>query len=154
MTILVVDDVALMRKILTNMLVQQCGIQKDNVYEAADGAAAVAVYKKHKPDIVFLDVLMPKQNGTETVADLIKADSEAYIIMCSAAGERAIVKDCVRAGAKDYIIKPLDPDRVKIALKKGGLKEDLEEEAVKPGKTEPKAEKESSKDEGTDGESY
>ncbi|MCL1844177.1 MAG: response regulator [Defluviitaleaceae bacterium] len=121
MSILIVDDVSLMRRILKNILVGHCGIDERDIYEATDGNVALREYKRFKPRVVFLDVLMPIQDGKETVRELMAEDPNAYIIMCSSAGEREIVRDCVNNGAKDYIIKPLDPERVKLALENSGF---------------------------------
>ncbi|MCL2199188.1 MAG: response regulator [Defluviitaleaceae bacterium] len=121
MTVMVVDDVSLMRKILTNILVQHCKLEKSNVHEASDGTVAVADFKRVNPKVIFLDVVMPKMGGQEAVRELLKQGPDVHIVMCSAAGEREIVKECVRAGAKDYIIKPVDPERVKVALQKAGF---------------------------------
>ncbi|MCL1862523.1 MAG: response regulator [Defluviitaleaceae bacterium] len=122
MTVMVVDDVSLMRKILTNILVYHCKMDRSDVHEASDGSVAVMEYKRVKPKLVFLDVSMPKMSGQETVEELLKQDPDLHIVMCTAAGEREVVKQCVRAGAKDYIIKPVDPERVKVALEKAGFK--------------------------------
>jgi len=122
MNILVVDDVSFMRTILTDMLANHCGLDKSNIHEASGGNAAVREYKRLKPKTVLLDVLMPDLNGQETVEEIIKFDPDAYIIMCSSANEKAIVEECARAGAKDYIIKPIDPVRLKAALRKCGFK--------------------------------
>jgi two-component system chemotaxis response regulator CheY len=122
MNILVVDDVSFMRKIFTDMLVNIYGLNKSSIFEASGGNSAVREYKRIKPGVVFLDVLMPDKNGTEVVGEIMAFDPNAYIVMCSSANEKAIVEECAKAGAKDYIIKPIDPERLKIALKKCGFK--------------------------------
>ncbi|MCL1884350.1 MAG: response regulator [Defluviitaleaceae bacterium] len=120
MVILIVDDVAFMRKIVIDMMVQHFHINRDSIHETNNGKNAVRDYKQLRPNIVFLDVLMPDQNGPETVAEIIEIDPDAYIVMCTSAKERATVRECVKAGAKDYIIKPIDPKRLRVALEKGG----------------------------------
>jgi len=118
MVVLVVDDVSMMRNTLVDVLVNTCGIEKANIHEAADGRIAVQEYTSKKPDIVFLDILMPVQDGSETVKKLIELDSNAYIIMCSSANDANVVRDCVKNGALDYIVKPISPERVQIAIDK------------------------------------
>lgn len=122
MDIIIADDVALMRKILVDILVGHCGVSKPSIHEAADGETAVRDYKRFRPKLIFLDVLMPKKNGQDAIAEIINFDPSAYIVMCSSAGEKHIVEACVTAGAKDYLVKPLDPERVKLALENGGYK--------------------------------
>jgi two-component system chemotaxis response regulator CheY len=122
MDILVVDDVAFMRRIIVDILVNHCGIEKKKIHESSNGMLAVREYMRLKPKMVFLDVLMPGQNGDVTVAEIVKFDPNAYIVMCTSAKEKGVVEDCTKAGAKDYILKPIDPTRLMTALKKGGFK--------------------------------
>ncbi|MCL2387314.1 MAG: response regulator [Defluviitaleaceae bacterium] len=116
MVIMVVDDVPIMRKILVDILVKYCGMEHRNIYEAVDGETAVSEYERLRPNMVFLDFLMPNWDGKKTVEAIKKIDPDAYIVMYSAATEERIVDDCVEAGASDYILKPPDPVRVLVAL--------------------------------------
>jgi len=118
MTVLIADDVFLLRAMLKDILVKQCGVHPDNIIEAKDGLAASREYKKSKPSIVFLDILMPGQNGTDTVKDIIAINPNAHIVMCTASADKANVRICTLNGARDYILKPLNPERIKKALYK------------------------------------
>ena len=118
MTVLIVDDVTLLRILLKDILTKHCGLTKEEVFEASGGFGAVREYKKLRPAVVFLDVLMPDQSGVETVKEIVKINPDAHIVMCSAAAEKNVVRECIQSGAKDYILKPLDPERVKKALSK------------------------------------
>ena len=115
-SVLIVDDVHILRKIIRDVLVKSCKISSDNIKEAVDGITAIREYKRQKPDIVFLDVLMPEQDGFETVRQIIEIDPNAYIIMCSSAGERSVVSECINLGAVDYVLKPIDPDRLERSI--------------------------------------
>lgn|GEM_PF-513506 len=118
MTILIVDDVAYMRMVIKDILVKHCGYDKQNILEAAGGYEAIKMYKKEKPDIVLCDILMPDMGGIEVVEKLIELDSNAKIIMCTSSSEIENVTNCVHIGAKDYILKPPKPERVKQAIEK------------------------------------
>ena len=117
-TVLVVDDVSMMRKILRQLLSEHCDIAPNNIFEAYDGSNAISVYTQRKPDIVFLDIAMPDKDGKAIIEELIKIDPDVIIIMCTGSGNKHNVIECVRAGAKDYVRKPLNPKRVKEALDK------------------------------------
>ena len=122
MSILVVDDVSLMRKILSDILTGFCGIGKADILEAADANTAIREAKRHKPGLVFLDMLMPGKTGQEAITEMLANDPNIYIVMVSSANERRTVEACIAAGAKDYMVKPLDADRVKLALANSGYK--------------------------------
>ena len=117
-TVLVVDDVSIMRKMLRQVLTEHCSIVSGNIFEAHDGADAVLMYKQCKPDIVFLDIAMPDKDGKAIIEELIKIDPEVIIIMCTGSGNKHNVIECIRTGAKDYVRKPINPERVKEALDK------------------------------------
>jgi two-component system, chemotaxis family, chemotaxis protein CheY len=113
--ILVVDDAAFMRMMVKDILVK-------NGYtvagEAPNGAVAVEIYKKEKPDLVTMDITMPEMDGIAAVKAIREFDPAAKVIMCSAMGQQSMVMDAIRAGAKDFIVKPFQADRVLEALKK------------------------------------
>ena len=117
-TILIVDDVSIMRKMLRQVLIEHCGITLNNIFEAIDGADAVLMYKQHRTDIVFLDIAMPDKDGKTVIEELKNIDPGVIIVMCTGSGNKRNVIECIRTGAKDYIRKPINPDRVKEALNK------------------------------------
>lgn len=86
--------------------------------EAGTGKEAVDIYKKTKPDLVTMDIVMPEMNGIEAVKEIRLFDSQAKIIMVSAMGQQNMVIDSIQAGARDFIIKPFQPPRVHEALKR------------------------------------
>jgi len=112
--ILVVDDAAFMRMRASKLLT-------DNGYEvieAENGLDAVEKYKAERPDLVIMDITMPVMDGIEAVKAIKSYDPDAIIIMCSALGQQAMVINAVRAGAKDFIVKPFQPDRILATVKK------------------------------------
>lgn len=113
--ILVVDDAAFMRMMVKDILIKG-GHQV--VGEAANGAEAVEQYGKLKPDLVTMDITMPIMEGIEAVKLIKQADPQAKIIMCSAMGQQGMVVQAIQAGAKDFIVKPFQADRVLDAIKK------------------------------------
>ena len=113
--ILIVDDAAFMRMMIKDIL-EKNGFEI--VGEANNGIKAVELYKKEKPDIVTMDITMPDMDGIEAVKAIKEFDSAAKVIMCSAMGQQTMVMDAIRAGARDFIVKPFQPDRVLEAIKK------------------------------------
>lgn len=107
--ILVCDDAAFMRMMLKNILEQEgyevCG-------EAANGVEAVTLFKKLHPDIVTLDITMPEKDGLSALKDIIAYDKNAKVIMCSAMGQQSFVMEAIKNGAKDFVVKPFDKERV------------------------------------------
>ena len=116
--VLVVDDVSIMRKTLKDILAEHCEIDLVNLVEASNGADAVFMYEQTRPDVVFLDITMPDMNGKEVIEKLKAIDPEPLIIMCSGSGDKMSVIECIRAGAKDYVRKPVTRERVLDALTK------------------------------------
>lgn len=113
--ILIVDDAAFMRMMLKNILSQN---GYEIVGEASNGLEAVNLYKELKPDLVTMDITMPEMDGITAVKEIKKIDPEAKIIMCSAMGQQAMVIESIQAGAKDFVVKPFQPDRVLEAVRK------------------------------------
>jgi len=113
--VLIVDDAAFMRMMIKDIL-------SNNGYEvlgeANNGLKAVELYKRERPDLVTMDITMPDMDGITAVKEIRKLDPSAKIIMCSALGQQSMVMDAIQAGAKDFIVKPFQPDRVLEALKK------------------------------------
>src|SRR5690606_34951981 len=113
--ILVVDDAAFMRMMIKDILVKN-GF--DVVGEAVDGVQAVEKYNELKPDLVTMDITMPEKDGIAALKEIKAIDPNAKIIMCSAMGQQAMVIDAIQGGAKDFIVKPFQADRVIEAIKK------------------------------------
>jgi len=113
--ILVVDDAAFMRMMIKDILTKN-GYQV--VAEAADGIQAIEKYKEVQPDLVTMDITMPEMDGITALKEIKKIDRNAKVIMCSAMGQQAMVIDAIQAGARDFIVKPFQADRVLEAIKK------------------------------------
>lgn len=113
--VLVVDDAAFMRMMVKDIL-QKNGFEI--VGEAANGLEAVEEFKKSNPDLVTMDITMPEMDGIAAVKEIKKIDANAKVIMCSAMGQQAMVMEAIQAGAKDFIVKPFQSDRVIEALTK------------------------------------
>lgn len=111
--ILIVDDAQFMRHLLKKVLVE-AGFEV--VGEATNGEEAVALYQTLKPDLVTLDVVMPKMNGLEALHQIREFDGDAKVVMVSAIDQRDNLLDAIRAGALDYIVKPFDAQRVSAAV--------------------------------------
>jgi two-component system, chemotaxis family, chemotaxis protein CheY len=112
--ILVVDDAAFMR-------LRACKVLQDNgheVVQAENGADAVRQYAAHKPDAVLMDITMPEMDGLAALKEIKKLDPTARVAMVTAMGQQAIVMEALKAGAKDFVLKPFQPDRVLGALQK------------------------------------
>ncbi len=113
--IFVVDDAAFMRIMLKDILTEN-GYQI--VGEAENGRDAVEKYKELRPDLTTMDITMPEMDGVNAVKEIRKFDAEANIVMCSAMGQQAMVIDAIQAGARDFIIKPFQPEKVVEAVRK------------------------------------
>lgn len=107
--ILVCDDSVLARKKLKDYLkIIGCS----QIIEATDGENAVELYKEENPDIVFLDIVMPKKDGISAVNEIIAYDPDAYIVMTSSVGTQDNLKQALKAGARDFVQKPIDNDMI------------------------------------------
>ncbi len=113
--ILIVDDASFMRMMIKDILVKN---GYEVVGEAADGAQAVTMYKELKPDLVTMDITMPEMDGITALKNIKAENPNAVVIMCSAMGQQAMVIDAIQAGAKDFIVKPFQADRVLEAISK------------------------------------
>lgn len=114
-TILIVDDAAFMRMMIKEILTKN-GF--DVVGEAADGAQALEKYKELDPDLVTMDITMPEMDGITALKEIKKMNPNSKVIMCSAMGQQAMVIDAIQAGAKDFIVKPFQSERVLEAINK------------------------------------
>jgi two-component system chemotaxis response regulator CheY len=88
------------------------------VAEASDGVEAIDQFKKHHPDVVTMDIVMPRRSGIDAVKGIIEVDASACIVMCSALGQETLVQEALQAGARDFIVKPFKPDAVAATLRK------------------------------------
>ena len=109
-TVLVVDDTLFMRTAISNML-QEWGLEV--VAHAANGKEAVAMYKEHSPDLVTMDLTMPVMSGLDASKIIIQDDPEAKIIMITALGKQQNIVEALESGAKDFITKPFQPEKLK-----------------------------------------
>ena len=116
--VLVVDDALFMRRMLSDILkkegIEICG-------EAENGKDAIEKYGQLKPDLVTMDIVMPKIeeiDGIGAVKEIVKNDPQAKIIMVSAMGQHSLVVEAIQAGAKDFVTKPFQPSRVIEAVKR------------------------------------
>jgi two-component system chemotaxis response regulator CheY len=113
--ILIVDDAAFMRMMIKDILVKN---GYEVVGEAENGIRAIEKYKELVPDLVIMDITMPEVDGIKAVKEIKKINADSNIIMCSAMGQQAMVIESIQAGARDFIVKPFQPERVIEAIKK------------------------------------
>ncbi len=106
--ILIADDSAFARLNCKKVLTRG----GHDVLEAASGFEALAIYKSERPDVVFLDITMPDMDGLAALEEIIKFDAEARIAMATAMGQQSIVIEALKAGAKEFLVKPFQPERV------------------------------------------
>lgn len=107
--VLIVDDAKFMRTMLKDIFTKS---GYEVVGEAETAEDCLESYKRLKPDLVTMDIIMPDKPGTEAIKEIIDYDKDAKIIVCSALGQQAMVLDALNAGAKDFIEKPFNPTRV------------------------------------------
>ena len=114
-SILICDDAAFMRMMIKDILVK-------NGYniagEAENGVKAVEKYQETKPDLVLMDITLPEMDGIQALKKINAIDANASVVMCSAMGQQAMVIESIQSGARDFIVKPFQPDRVIEAVKK------------------------------------
>ena len=113
--VLIVDDASFMRMMIKDILTK-------NGYEVAgeaeNGNKALEKYKELKPDLVLMDITMPEVDGIAALKNIRKEDGNAKVVMCSAMGQQNMVIEAIQSGARDFIVKPFQPDRVLEAVKK------------------------------------
>lgn len=120
MKILVCDDSIVSRRKLKDYIMT---LGCSQVLEAANGEEAIELYNKSKPDLVFMDIVMPKKDGIESVREIVESYPEAKVVMASSVGTMASLRDAIKAGAYDFLQKPLDTEQVKkiiVSLAEGG----------------------------------
>jgi len=113
--ILVVDDAAFMQKMVTDALTKG---GHEVIGEAGNGTEAVEQYQSLKPDLTTLDITMPEKDGLSALKDIIALDPSAKVIMCSALGQESKVLESIKLGAKDFVVKPFQVERVLDAVGK------------------------------------
>jgi len=112
--VLIVDDAMFMRNMIAEIFNGKKYKEEDYqvVAEAENGIEAVEKYKEHNPDIVTMDIVMPEMTGIEALKEIMGMDTGANVIMCSALGQDSLVMEALDAGAKDFIVKPFQPEKV------------------------------------------
>lgn len=113
--ILIVDDAAFMRMMIKDILTKN---DYEVIGEAENGLKAIEKYKELKPDLTLMDITMPELDGIQAVKQIKEYDPAAKIVMCSAMGQQAMVIESIQAGAKDFIVKPFQAERVIEAIQK------------------------------------
>ena len=115
MRVLITDDAAFMRMMLKDILAKN---GHEVVAEAGDGIEMLQKYDETMPDIVTLDITMPNMDGLVALKELRKKHPNANVVMCSAMGQQSMVIDAIQSGAKDFIVKPFQAERVVECLAK------------------------------------
>ncbi len=113
--VLIADDASFMRQMIREIIEPE-GFEV--VGESTDGIEAVEHYTQLHPDLVTMDIVMPKKSGIDAVKDILAQHPDARIVMCSALGQETLVMEALQAGAKDFIVKPFKPDNVLATLSK------------------------------------
>lgn len=109
MKALIVDDAMMVRFVLKKFL---ASIGFDEVFEAGTGKEALVLYKEHRPDIVTMDITMPEMDGLQSIEAIMAEEPQARIVVCSAIGQRDYVLKAMELGAKNYLIKPFQEEKV------------------------------------------
>ncbi len=107
--VLIVDDALFMRNMLREIFTKA---GYEIVGEAGDGEEAVEKYQRLQPDLVTMDIVMPRKSGIEALQEIMAEHPGAQVVMCSALGQESLILEAVQAGAKDFIVKPFKEERV------------------------------------------
>jgi len=113
--ILICDDSILARKQIKDII---SIVGNPTIIEASDGEGAIQLYKEHKPDLVFLDIVMPKKDGNIAIEEIMAYDKDAVIIIVSSVGTHSQLKCALEAGATDFIQKPINKIQIIEAINK------------------------------------
>ena len=112
-TVLIVDDAQFMRMMIRDLVTSMGFVV---IGEAANGAEGVEMYQKHKPDLVTLDLVMPQMSGIDALKKIKEFDANASVVVVSAIDQREYLMEAIRSGAKDFIVKPFEEERVQHAI--------------------------------------
>ena len=115
MKVLICDDSILARK-KTKTALTQLGVTQ--IFEAADGEQAVAAFKEHRPDITLMDIVMPKIDGVSALKAILSEDPKAKVVMASSVGTQENLKEAIKAGAFDFLQKPISEEQIKLLISK------------------------------------
>lgn len=113
--VLIADDASFMRQMIRDIIDSE---GYEVVGEATDGMEVVDKFKELHPDVVMMDIVMPKRSGIDAVKAIMEIAPKATVVMCSALGQETLVMEAIQAGAKDFIVKPFKPEAVLATLKK------------------------------------
>ena len=113
--VLVVDDAVFMRRVVSDALTKG---GHEVIGEAANGTEAVQQYQELRPEVITLDITMPEKDGVTTLREIMFFDPAARVVMCSALGQETKVLEAIRAGAKDFVVKPFEAERLQAAVEK------------------------------------
>ena len=113
--VMIVDDAAFMRMVIKDILIKN---GHEVVAEAVDGLDAVNKYPQVKPELVFMDIVMPNMEGIDALKNIMASNPDAKIVMCSWIGQQSVVTEALKLGAKDFIVKPFDAQKVLEVVKK------------------------------------
>jgi two-component system chemotaxis response regulator CheY len=113
--VLIADDASFMRQMIREIIEPE---GYEVVGEATNGIEAVELFEELSPDIVTMDIVMPKRSGIDAVKGILAKHSDATIVMCSALGQETLVMEALQAGARDFIVKPFKPDNVVSTMEK------------------------------------
>ena len=113
--ILVADDASFMRQMIREIVETE---GHEVVAEASDGVEAIEMFRAHHPELVTMDIVMPRRSGIDAVKAILELDAGANVVMCSALGQETLVTEALQAGAKDFIVKPFKPEAVITTIQK------------------------------------
>ena len=118
-TIMIVDDASFMRAVLKKIVLQS---GHEVIAEAGNGDDAITKFQQSKPDLVLMDIIMPPgpkaKDGIDALKQIVAADPSAKVIMCSSMGQQSLITEAIKSGAKDFVIKPFQPQKVIEAITK------------------------------------
>ena len=112
-TVLIVDDAQFMRVMLREILED---MDLAVIGEASNGAEAIEEFRRSQPDLVLMDITMPRMDGIEALGSIMAENPQALVVMITALGQKDQVLTAIKAGARDFIIKPFDQERVQDTL--------------------------------------
>lgn len=114
--IMLVDDAAFMRMMVKNSL-KAGGFDGATFVEAKDGLEACSKYEEEKPDLVIMDITMPNMDGLQALKKIRESDPNAKVVMCTAMGQESMVVEAIKSGARDFVVKPFNEERICTTVK-------------------------------------